>query len=616
MADSNDTTRDDGRHERFAHAIPTDTEALSFVSALTGIFLLVDARGEIAAASPDAQRAFALGEGRSNLSDLLDASYVLILMEILRNERNAVPPFPFTARSAAGGKIDFEAAVGLYKTAARKLLYLSCSESPVQKSENADANPGGAMFRAAFQSAPLGLVILSEEGRIADCNRLFAEMFALPKERLVGFDLRKGNIRGLPRGFRKSALGAVSGDSSKQEIEGGGASREAQWISLAFAPVFSRSHALCGAIGIAEDITASKRNEEKIEFVSTHDVLTGALNRRACEEALVALDVPENMPVGVIYADLNNLKLANDVFGHSEGDLLLRSCAAVLETGLTANDTVYRWGGDEFVVLLKNTERGEVKSRVRQIAKACENWQEGQLIRLSVAMGTAVKAVSGQSIGDALEDAEEAMYAAKLEDAKRVRREMLASLEACLGRQCGGLAALRVRRMGLWADWAIRKLGVFGSRDQENIRALFRYHDIGLSVVPEEFELIRENPAHRRIVPKMRHVAVGYRIGRGLNELVPIADYILAHHEWWNGCGYPNQLVGEEIPFASRLVSIFDAVEGMLSLNGGASRPSVNEIVEMLEFSAGGQFDPQLAETIAAWLRDDLPTFWNDMEDM
>ena len=92
----------------------------------------------------------------------------------------------------------------------------------------------------------------------------------------------------------------------------------------------------------------------------------------------------------------------------------------------------------------------------------------------------------------------------------------------------------------------------------------------------------------------MQHMAAGYRIARSIAELTPAAENILAHHEWWDGMGYPNQLRGDEIPYASRLISILDAVEGMVTLALEGDVVTLDDAVKSVALCAGKQFDPDL----------------------
>jgi diguanylate cyclase (GGDEF)-like protein len=111
-------------------------------------------------------------------------------------------------------------------------------------------------------------------------------------------------------------------------------------------------------IAIIRDITEQKKAEEHIRYISYHDQLTSLYNRHYFEHCKVWL---KNIPViSVIMTDINSLKLVNDIYGHEAGDELLMKYAEHIKKSFKDSDLFFRWGGDEFVIVLINT--GEAKS--------------------------------------------------------------------------------------------------------------------------------------------------------------------------------------------------------------------------------------------------------------
>jgi diguanylate cyclase (GGDEF)-like protein len=386
------------------------------------------------------------------------------------------------------------------------------------------------------------------------------------------------------------------------------------WVRVSFSPVISETNSFHGAIGIVEDISEKKNAEAKVDFISNHDALTGLFNRRACEEALVEIDRPENLPISAIYIDLNHLKLANDAFGHQEGDALLQECASIMKANLTSKDNGYRWGGDEFILLLKNTGHNELRARVEDIDRMCRTWSGEGIVQPSMAVGSAVKISEEQDMDEIIKEAEDTMYANKLRNGHVMRKRLMATLEAKLQRLMDGAVGERGKHMILWGEWVLGNLSIPDEADQKNFRLLCRYHDIGLLAASCELELVRSNPSAARVFVPMQHMAVGYRIARSVVEIAPVADYILSHHEHWDGSGYPNQQKGADIPYISRIVSVFDAIEGMMSLNAHSNRPSFGEVLDRIEACAGKLYDPDIVASIVTRLRGETPTFVDYME--
>ena len=135
---------------------------------------------------------------------------------------------------------------------------------------------------------------------------------------------------------------------------------------------------LIGLVGISRNITEYKCKEEKIRSVNCHDIMTGTYNRTYFDEAKIAFDHPENLPLSVIAGDVNGMKLINDAFGHTEGDLLLQEVANILKLCVRKGDIVARTGGDEFSILMPRADGQTVKEVVDRIRALCkEKRKEG-----------------------------------------------------------------------------------------------------------------------------------------------------------------------------------------------------------------------------------------------
>lgn len=146
------------------------------------------------------------------------------------------------------------------------------------------------------------------------------------------------------------------------------------------------------------------------------DPLTGALNRRAFTEG-VGLDLARASFGTVALLDLDNLKVVNDAHGHGAGDALLRHLVESLRHGLRALDKVYRWGGDEFLLVVPGARADEVRRRVTEIVDAAEPLTLGDRqsrVPLEVSLG-AVDFASGEQLDGAIADADARMYREKQE---------------------------------------------------------------------------------------------------------------------------------------------------------------------------------------------------------
>ena len=136
-----------------------------------------------------------------------------------------------------------------------------------------------------------------------------------------------------------------------------------------------------------------------------------------------------------------------------------------------------------------------------------------------------------------------------------------------------------------------------------DLRLLAHFHDIGKVGIPDRI-LFKPGPlTTEEVVEMRRHCEIGHRIALSSPDLVPIADGILKHHEWWNGNGYPLGLKGEEIPLECRILSIADSYDAMTSDRPYRKGMAHEEAVAEMLRCSGTQFDPRLVQHFLDTLR-------------
>jgi diguanylate cyclase (GGDEF)-like protein/PAS domain S-box-containing protein len=350
-----------------------------------------------------------------------------------------------------------------------------------------------------------------------------------------------------------------------------------------------------GVVMIFRDVSAERKHRKQIEFLSYHDSLTGLYNRRYIEETLIRLDAAEHLPVSVIMADVNGLKITNDVFGHKAGDELLKNVADLMRKSCKEDDLIARWGGDEFVILMPGTSLEVAEGVIRRI-KNTHIAIEGNNLSFSLSLGCACSTSVKKGLHAIMQQAEEYMYHQKLLDGKSYRNAIISTLLATLYEKSNETEA-HAKRIEKYCHAIGRKLWL-SSKEMDELSLLALLHDIGKVGIHPNI-LKKPGPLTLAEWDEMkRHPEIGYRIAQATPELAVLADLILSHHERWDGTGYPRGLKEGEIPRVCRILSVVDAFDAMTSDRVYRPSMTIGEAILELEKNAGKQFDPQAVKLL------------------
>ncbi len=178
-------------------------------------------------------------------------------------------------------------------------------------------------------------------------------------------------------------------------------------------PVLNEEGHCFGVVGISHDITKRKTIEAKLRYLSEIDMLTGLYNRYSFEEKIKELNSAEHLPLGIIMGDVNGLKLVNDTLGHLEGDELLKAIAKILREACEEKGLAFRWGGDEFMMLIPNCTEAHCEEIMAEIEQKCIK-ADSKLIQLSISLGEVVKFHRDEDIYQCIKRVEEKVYRHKL----------------------------------------------------------------------------------------------------------------------------------------------------------------------------------------------------------
>ena len=346
-------------------------------------------------------------------------------------------------------------------------------------------------------------------------------------------------------------------------------------------------------IGVTRDIEDRKKTETEILYLSYHDQLTGLNNRRFFDEIISKMENEEYLPLTLMMADVNGLKLTNDAFGHKAGDLVLTKVAEILERHCRASDYCARIGGDEFVLILPQTDTAAAEAILGAISHSMADEREDNEI-ISVSMGFAVRRALSEDVDDIFKKAEDNMYRHKLAESSSLRSSTINLIMNTLYEK-NNREMLHSKRVGELCETIAQKLNL-DSNAVKQLRLAGLMHDIGKIGIKESILNKPSKLEEDEWVEVKRHTEIGYRILSSVNEFSEIADFVLEHHERWDGKGYPQGLKGEEISLQARIITLADAYDALTSNRPYREALTQEVAVAEIRRCAGSQFDPQVAK--------------------
>ena len=443
-------------------------------------------------------------------------------------------------------------------------------------------------FNTLFKFSAEGILI-HDNGKILNANDAFIDMFGYNRlEDVTGRNLRE---------FIDTAYQEIVMDRIRAGYDG---SYEVIGVrstgSRIFVEVSGNSIIYNGGrarIEIFNNINERKKAERRIKYLTFHDKLTELYNRTYFEKVLINIYEDRDFPLSFIVCDLNGLKLVNDAFGYNQGDRLLKRMANILKYCSREGDIIARWGEDEFFILLPRSTENDTREVLNRIIDICSKTKD-QKIPLNISVGVSTRKNRNQSLREVIKEAENNMYKNKLLKRKSIYNSIILSLERTLWEKNRETKehAERLRGLALQLGNAIN----LPQNKLDELELLSALHDIGKVGIPDAILMKKGklNAREWKIIKK--HPEIGYRIAESTPQIAPIADDILAHHEWWDGSGYPQGLKGSEIPVNAAITSIIDAYDVMTFGRHYKEAVSEEEALQELIRCSGTQFNPFLVE--------------------
>lgn len=359
------------------------------------------------------------------------------------------------------------------------------------------------------------------------------------------------------------------------------------------------------------------------------DELTGLFSRRHFEERLneeISRHARKGSSFSIVILDLDAFKTYNDTYGHPTGDRLLQRIGQLLNTHIRTGDQAFRYGGDEFVLILPESAWEEAQTVAERIRERISQQDPESGVTCSV--GLASYPSDAVMTRDLVDIADTALYYAKMTGGNRVylSSKLLTQpdrkVELGGDARSRGLSAVHAlvaavdardhytyghsRRVNTVAVALAETIGLLPD-DVSKVSSAALLHDVGKIGVPDRVLNKKGKLTDEEWETLKGHPRLGASIVSNIPDLIPCVSSILYHHERWDGSGYPEGLSGKEIPLGARILAIADAFAAMSSIRPYRVAYDTDKILQEIRTGAGTHFDPALVAQLLKLIEAGLP---------
>lgn len=392
---------------------------------------------------------------------------------------------------------------------------------------------------------------------------------------------------------------------------------------------------------------------EKADFENQRafrDELTGLYNHSYLHDRIVnefSRASRYQYPISCLLIDIDHFKDINQQFGHQIGESVLKECASLLFDNSRLSDFVARYGGEEFAVILPHVNYDgarELASRLRLLFAKHTFLEKTQAVHLTVSIGIASFPEDPfKQRGELLSFANQALLRSKAAGRNcvtlyrdiepvlngefpviRISEEKVAEFQSKIGEIMGAarrgymeasktlILALEAKdpltvghsaTVGKYSLETAEIMGMTGE-EAEMVQHAAMLHDIGKICIPDEILLKPARLTLAEYEAMKQHAYLGFKILKTLKFLQHEAVFVLHHHEWFNGEGYPCRLKGTDIPLGARIIAVTDTYDTIRTAGGrykktATAESTVNELINC----AGTQFDPEVVKAFIEVLK-------------
>ncbi|NLD47378.1 MAG: diguanylate cyclase [Clostridiaceae bacterium] len=378
-------------------------------------------------------------------------------------------------------------------------------------------------------------------------------------------------------------------------------------------------------------VLSNNRNiqKKKLQYLAVTDELTNVYNQRFFHKTLeteIERVHNNNGTVGLIMLDIDNFKMYNDIYGHDCGDKILVGTASLIKKLINEDEILCRYGGDEFAVILPNKNICDIKKTALRLKNSFEenksSFYDSYLAnKVTISMGISQCPEMSENKSELISQADMALYHAKNSGKNKVhfyqdvilqlRKSISSDHQQLIGVFKGLLSTISAKdkytlghceRVSLYAVMIGEALQL-QLRDISTLQYAGLLHDIGKIELPksvlnkthtlteDEYKLIREHPTYSA------------NILEPLDDMDQLIDFVKHHHERFDGKGYPDGLISNNISLGARILCVADSFDAMISERPYSKRMETNQALDELKRCAGTHFDPQIVNVLTSIIK-------------
>ncbi|MEF9934509.1 MAG: diguanylate cyclase [Clostridium sp.] len=384
-------------------------------------------------------------------------------------------------------------------------------------------------------------------------------------------------------------------------------------------------------------VDSEAKSRDRITRDANVDYLTKVYNRRFfnsfLKESIEEADI-NNRPISVLLIDIDYFKSINDTYGHGFGDEVLEEIAHLIKKHSGENNLVARFGGEEFVIVIKDacTEKAAlIGENLRCLVESHHFYykESDNPIRVTVSVGVCCYPEKASNTRELINRVDDALYKAKFLGRNRVeiydsileeiRTDVLNEQPEFYSSLKSIMSAINTKddytlghsqRMVMYADMMSRELNLC-EKDNKTLRYAAYLHDIGKIVLPKDILQKGYDYDKNEEVEFMIHPIEGAEIVKGIRQLEWVATAILHHHERYDGLGFPYGLSGEDIPYFARIIAIINEFDRLTSYINGDYKYKLEVAIERIREGKGKSFDPLICEVFIDMIMSNQKVFYS-----